>query len=276
MRHAWWVCDATSPASTLHVADARRLEPGDRWLWPDVLTFELCRHLQHILPSPRMTALRRFLCGDQDLKKKYNASWGLVTGGSSGIGFSIAQKLAHQGVNVVIAAVDDSILHSSVERLQKDFPDVEVRSVGVDLARDGYMDTIKKATDDVDVQLVFVNAGFVRTGLFAASPVGVPMANFNVNATHAIQVSHHFIVRMRETGLRGCVCFTSSPACECALPWPVLVLLVSARVQIRPEAHVAPSRCVHTSLSFPPRDMRVFSRSFCLMVVIIMMTCAQS
>ena len=37
-----------------------------------------------------------------DLKKKYSAEWALVTGGSSGIGKSVARRLAQQGINVVI------------------------------------------------------------------------------------------------------------------------------------------------------------------------------
>lgn len=33
---------------------------------------------------------------DQDLKKKYNAKWAVVTGGSSGIGRALTEKLASQ------------------------------------------------------------------------------------------------------------------------------------------------------------------------------------
>jgi NADPH:quinone reductase-like Zn-dependent oxidoreductase len=47
---------------------------------------------------------------EQNLAKKYTAEWALVTGGSSGIGYAIVQKLASQGINVVIVAYPDRLL----------------------------------------------------------------------------------------------------------------------------------------------------------------------
>ena len=39
--------------------------------------------------------------------------------------------------------------------------------VGVNLGQPGYMDTIAKQTADIDIQVVFCNAGYVLTGFFA-------------------------------------------------------------------------------------------------------------
>jgi len=35
------------------------------------------------------------------------ASWAIVTGGTSGIGREIVERLAQQGLNIIIAAVDN-------------------------------------------------------------------------------------------------------------------------------------------------------------------------
>ncbi len=38
--------------------------------------------------------------------------------------------------------------------------------VAVDLSKPGYVDTIDSATKDIDVQIVFCNAGYILTGFF--------------------------------------------------------------------------------------------------------------
>ena len=52
----------------------------------------------------------------------YNAEWALVTGASSGIGLAIATKLAEQGFNVIIAAIQNEMLKTSTDTLQQRFP----------------------------------------------------------------------------------------------------------------------------------------------------------
>lgn len=97
-----------------------------------------------------------------DLKRRYRADWAVVTGGSSGIGRAIVEKLVKQGVNVVIVALQDSLLDDFHAQLCRQHPHLRFRKVGVSLAeRDesSYMGPIIEATSDIHVSLLFNNAG---------------------------------------------------------------------------------------------------------------------
>jgi short-subunit dehydrogenase len=153
-----------------------------------------------------------FIWRPQNLKKKYKCEWALVTGSSSGIGKVLTEKLCAQGLNVVMVALDDKLLDESHKEIVSKFPDVEVRKCGCDLSKDGYMEPIKKCTDDINVALVFNNAGYITTGMFADVAIERHMANYECNATCALRITHHFLNKMLDSGTKGLIAFTSSPA----------------------------------------------------------------
>lgn len=95
----------------------------------------------------------------RDLKKAYKAEWAIVTGGSSGIGLSLCNKLAAQGLNVVVAALDNDLLPKALKQLKADFPNQEFISVPVDLSKDGYVDQIKEATKGLTIQVRLLPGG---------------------------------------------------------------------------------------------------------------------
>eukprot|EP00009_Paramoeba_aestuarina_P007547 CAMPEP_0201523154 /NCGR_PEP_ID=MMETSP0161_2-20130828/18784_1 /ASSEMBLY_ACC=CAM_ASM_000251 /TAXON_ID=180227 /ORGANISM="Neoparamoeba aestuarina, Strain SoJaBio B1-5/56/2" /LENGTH=322 /DNA_ID=CAMNT_0047922163 /DNA_START=51 /DNA_END=1019 /DNA_ORIENTATION=- len=158
----------------------------------------------------------------QNLKTKYNAKWAVVTGGSSGIGRAIVEKLAKQGVNVVIAALDDDLLRNFMPQITKEYPDLEFRSVPVDLSSPQAVEVLAKATDDIDVQLLFNNAGYIAIGFFADTPIERQMKNLTVNAISPVPITHHFVTKMIQKKLKGCVVFTSSPAGGIPCPFSVM------------------------------------------------------
>ena len=95
-----------------------------------------------------------------------------------------------------------------------------------------YLEKISEETKDIDVTVVFNNAGFMVTGFFdktcaarcfscltplselahAHRPLGKSMANVECNAVSAVQITHVFVTRMLAKKQRGCVVFTSSAA----------------------------------------------------------------
>ena len=148
-----------------------------------------------------------------DLKKKYGATWALVTGSGSGIGKALAFKLAHQGLNVVLVSLDDDILKETMKQIKETFPDLEFRSVGVSFSPGvDYLKQIKEATKDIDVRCIFNNAGFLVTGFFDQAPLGKLLANMECNATAAVNISHYFSNKLVTEKKKGCIVFTSSVA----------------------------------------------------------------
>lgn len=151
----------------------------------------------------------------QNLRQKYctaSANWAVVTGASSGIGKALAFRLASQGINICLIALDDTHLHDTHRQLTAAFPTLAFRAIAVDLAApcEQYMPRIVEATDDIRVALLFNNAGYLLMGYFDQLPVHQHIANVQCNALAAVTLTHHFYSRMVRHNIRGCIAFTSS------------------------------------------------------------------
>jgi len=159
-----------------------------------------------------------------------SGSWALVTGGSSGIGLAICRKLARQGINVIVAAIPDAVLDNAVVSLQSEFPSVDFLSIGVRLGDADYLQVLAKKTEDLEVRLVFCNAGYMVTGFFDDADWSRHDANIACNSTAAIAIAHLFVRRLRAKGLKGAIAFTSSPA-SC-MPSPFSCLYGSTKAMV--------------------------------------------
>eukprot|EP00730_Choanoeca_flexa_P015441 TRINITY_DN7093_c0_g1_i5.p1 TRINITY_DN7093_c0_g1~~TRINITY_DN7093_c0_g1_i5.p1 ORF type:complete len:354 (+),score=45.55 TRINITY_DN7093_c0_g1_i5:55-1062(+) len=176
-----------------------------------------------------IVAIQNFYCENVpvDLKKKYKADWAIVTGASSGIGKAIVQKLAGQGINVVMAALADDLLDESHKELTDKYPTLKFVKVGVNLADPNFMQDIQRKTEGLDINLVFNNAGFITTGFFAKTSIQRSMANFNCNAGAIIPITHHFLNKILESGRPGLFAYTSSSAGF--VPNPLSILYPSTK-----------------------------------------------
>jgi len=148
-----------------------------------------------------------------DLKKRYSAEWALVTGSGSGIGRSLAFKLASQGLNVVLVSLDDEHLAKTVKELKAQYPKLQFRVVGVIFSPGvDYIKQIEAATKDITVQCIFNNAGFIVTGFTDQTILPKLLANVECNSTASFVIAHHFLQKMVSNKQRGCIVFTSSVA----------------------------------------------------------------
>lgn len=177
-----------------------------------------------------------------DLKKRYNATWALVTGAGTGIGKSIAFKLAEQGLNVVVVSLDDDFLKETMKQLETSFPKQSFRSVGVNFAPNvDYMSKIRAATKDIKVPIIFSNAGFMVTGFFDQTPIEKLAANIECNAVSGVKIAHHFAQQLVSKKEKGCIVFTSSIAA--AIPTPFAAMYASTKAFISQMA-----ACLHIEL----------------------------
>jgi len=163
-----------------------------------------------------------FVCKEQDLKRKYHAKWALVTGGSSGIGRAITEKLASQGINVVIVALEDQFLIDFHASINRQYPNLQFRAIGANFGTEGYLDAIKAQTQDLDISLLFNNAGYVAIGLFADIAIEKQMAHIECNALSSVKITHHFLNLMLSKKLKGAIVFTSSPAGQMPCPFSTM------------------------------------------------------
>ena len=174
------------------------------------------------------TNLYMLLMGPVNLKKKYNAEWALVTGASMGIGKSIAETMALQGLNVVLVALpprpgQEDDLKNTTMALREHFPHLEFRSVAAVFDhKTDYMPSIIEATKDIDIQVVFNNAGYMVTGFFDTVGIEPQLANLECNATACVKITHHFLSQMLAKKLKGCFVYTSSVSGYIPNPFAVM------------------------------------------------------
>jgi hypothetical protein len=135
----------------------------------------------------------------EQFREKYGPV-ALVTGASSGIGREFACRIAASGINVVLVARREGLLEEVGKEVANDF-NVHYRTVVADLSREGFLENLAQATDDLDIGLVVSNAGTGNPGEFLKIDRKELERLLRLNTLAHLDIAHHFGQKL---ALRGC------------------------------------------------------------------------
>jgi short-subunit dehydrogenase len=136
------------------------------------------------------------------------SGWALVTGGSSGIGRSLARGLAKRGMDVVLVADQGPELETVATEIRSELG-VQARTCCVDLARPDFLARVQAATSDIDVSVVINNASFGVVGDFTTRTLADYDTLVAVNVRAYVALTHAYLPPIVAAN-RGALMFVSS------------------------------------------------------------------
>jgi len=146
-----------------------------------------------------------------DFADKYGP-WALVVGASDGCGALFAERLAREGVDVVLVARRDQVLQEVAAGIAERTGAI-TRTVAVDLTQADAAQTIIDATADIEVgMLVYCAGADPNYQPFLANPVSAAEALLQRNCLVLLRLCHHYAGMMVERGRGGIVNFSSGAA----------------------------------------------------------------
>ncbi len=124
----------------------------------------------------------------------------LVTGASSGIGATYADRLARRGHDLVLVARDTPKMEALAARLRADCG-VSIDILRADLAEDADIAAVEtRLRDDTRIGLLVNNAGISKAGRFDRQEATDLARLVAVNATAVMRLAHAIAPRMVENG----------------------------------------------------------------------------
>jgi NAD(P)-dependent dehydrogenase (short-subunit alcohol dehydrogenase family) len=135
----------------------------------------------------------------------------VVTGGASGIGLSLANRLAAEGMNLVVADIDSERLHTTVERLRA--AGSKVIGTPTDVSSAPALDALATAvTAEFGLpDVVCANAGVNRFARFQDLSLDDWQWVIGVNLMGVVHTARSFLPLLLQ-GHNGCLAITASMA----------------------------------------------------------------
>ncbi|PXW32676.1 UNVERIFIED_CONTAM: short-subunit dehydrogenase [Williamsia faeni] len=146
-----------------------------------------------------------------DLANKYGP-WGIVAGGSDGVGAAFAQTMAARGMNVVLVARRTSVLEETAAEI-RDRHGVEVRTIALDLSDTSAIADLEKATSDLEIGVFVFNAGGGNhSASFLDQSLDTHLELVQRNCVSVLEAAHRFGAPMVARGRGAMVLLSSTSA----------------------------------------------------------------
>ncbi|MEX5632470.1 SDR family NAD(P)-dependent oxidoreductase [Parafrankia sp. FMc2] len=138
--------------------------------------------------------------------------WGIVAGGSDGVGAAFAHEMAARGLNVVLVARRVPVLEAFAEEIRAKHG-VEVRAVALDLSAPGALADLASVTSDLEVGLFVYNAGGDDLSTpFLDKDLATHLNLVHRNCDSVLEAAYRFGGPMVARGRGGVVLVTSGAA----------------------------------------------------------------
>lgn len=140
-------------------------------------------------------------------KDKYG-EYALITGGSSGIGKSIALELAKRGSSLILVARRKDELQQAQQEIEAAYH-VSVKFIQADLGTPEGIAAIKSGSDAYKVGLFVPAAGLEVNGSFEKNDIAKELKVIQLNIASVVELTHHFSQKMVSRG-KGGILFVAS------------------------------------------------------------------
>ena len=138
--------------------------------------------------------------------------WGIVAGGSDGVGIAFAHAMAERGMNVVLVARRLPVLESAAHEIRVRHG-VEVRIVALDLATPTALSALEQATLDLEIGLFIYNAGGDdRSARFLDRDLSEHLTLVQRNCASVVEAAHRFGTPMAARQKGAMILVTSGAA----------------------------------------------------------------
>lgn len=146
------------------------------------------------------------------IDKNRHGPWALIVGASEGIGAVFAERLAAEGISLVLLARSEDKLAALAEHLRASHG-IEVKTCAIDLLAPDVIDQVAEATTGLEIGSLFYVVGAADTpNLLVDQPVEDALATISLNVIGHTLFAQHFGKAMAERG-RGAILLVGSLGC---------------------------------------------------------------